>query len=169
MHDINKHTCKSFIGFQSCSMKMTVSAPVRFKPSPPTCVVSNRTSIDGSLLNLGEQCTEKSKYESIPTQMSHNMHKHRGCVFGYWERGDFTAWIIHALAFSRLNAQPTSTQCVQWAVFVTVSFSLPATLHLPSITLWKSKASVYKTTNALKLLTSTNNDEVWNIQNRKPY
>ena len=31
---------------------MTVSAPVKFNPSPPTCVVNNRMSIDGSLLNL---------------------------------------------------------------------------------------------------------------------
>jgi hypothetical protein len=27
-------------GFQSCSTKMTVSAAVRFRPKPPTCVVS---------------------------------------------------------------------------------------------------------------------------------
>ena len=45
-------TCKSFIGFQSCSKKMTVSAPVRLRPSPPTWVVRRRTSMDGSLLNL---------------------------------------------------------------------------------------------------------------------
>ena len=44
--------CRSFMGFQSCSTNMTVSAPVRFRPRPPTCVVSSRTSIDGSLLNL---------------------------------------------------------------------------------------------------------------------
>lgn len=47
--------CKSFIGFQSCSTKITVSAPVRFKPKPPTCVVSKRTSIEGSLLNLKQE------------------------------------------------------------------------------------------------------------------
>ena len=45
-------TWRSFIGFQSCSTKITVSAPVRFRPSPPTCVVNSRMSIDGSLLNL---------------------------------------------------------------------------------------------------------------------
>ena len=54
------HTCKSFIGFQSCSTKTTVSAPVKFSPSPPTCVVSNRISIDGSLLNLKRR-KEKSR------------------------------------------------------------------------------------------------------------
>jgi len=51
-----QRTCKSFIGFQSCSKKMTVSAPVRFSPNPPTCVVSNNTSMDGSLLNLWVIC-----------------------------------------------------------------------------------------------------------------
>ena len=40
------------MGFQSCSTKITVSAPVRFKPSPPTVVVSSSRSIDGSSLNL---------------------------------------------------------------------------------------------------------------------
>jgi len=30
---------------------LTVSAPVKFRPSPPTCVVNSSTSIDGSLLN----------------------------------------------------------------------------------------------------------------------
>ena len=40
------------MGFQSCSKKMTVSAPVRLRPSPPTCVVSRRTSTEGSPLNL---------------------------------------------------------------------------------------------------------------------
>lgn len=44
--------CRSLIGFQSCSTNTTVSAPVRFKPRPPTCVVRSSTSIDGSLLNL---------------------------------------------------------------------------------------------------------------------
>lgn len=42
----------SFCGFQSCSTKMTVSAPVRLSPSPPTDVVSRSTSYDGSELNL---------------------------------------------------------------------------------------------------------------------
>ena len=46
------HTCRSFMGFQSCSKKMTVSAPVRLSPSPPTWVVKRRTSTEGSLLNL---------------------------------------------------------------------------------------------------------------------
>ncbi len=27
--------CRSFIGFQSCSTNMTVSAPVKLRPSPP--------------------------------------------------------------------------------------------------------------------------------------
>ena len=45
-------TCKSLTGFQPCSTKMTVSALVKFNPSPPTCVVSNRMSIEESLLNL---------------------------------------------------------------------------------------------------------------------
>lgn len=44
--------CRSLIGFQSCSTNTTVSAPVKLSPSPPTWVVSKRTSIDGSLLNL---------------------------------------------------------------------------------------------------------------------
>ncbi|KAG5460521.1 MAG: hypothetical protein BJ554DRAFT_7420 [Olpidium bornovanus] len=43
---------RSLIGFQSCSMKITVSAPVRFRPSPPTWVVRRRTSMDGSALNF---------------------------------------------------------------------------------------------------------------------
>lgn len=50
-------TCKSFIGFQSCSTKITVSAPVKLSPSPPTCVVKRRMSIDGSLLNLNVRMT----------------------------------------------------------------------------------------------------------------
>lgn len=29
-------TCRSFMGFQSCSRKMTVSAAVRLRPRPPT-------------------------------------------------------------------------------------------------------------------------------------
>jgi hypothetical protein len=29
--------CKSFIGFQSCSTKITVLALVSVNPSPPTC------------------------------------------------------------------------------------------------------------------------------------
>lgn len=43
---------RSFIGFQSCSTNTTVSAPVKLRPSPPTWVVSKRTSMEGSLLNL---------------------------------------------------------------------------------------------------------------------
>lgn len=31
------------MGFQSCSKNTTVSALVRFRPSPPTCVVSSST------------------------------------------------------------------------------------------------------------------------------
>uniref|UniRef100_A0A6B0U0Z9 Uncharacterized protein n=1 Tax=Ixodes ricinus TaxID=34613 RepID=A0A6B0U0Z9_IXORI len=45
---------RSFMGFQSCSTKMTVSAPVRLRPRPPTWVVSSRTSIEGSVL---KRCT----------------------------------------------------------------------------------------------------------------
>ena len=48
-------TCKSFMGFQSCSKKMTVSAPVRLRPNPPTWVVRRRTSMEGSLLNLQKE------------------------------------------------------------------------------------------------------------------
>lgn len=44
--------CRSFIGFQSCSTKMTVSAPVNVRPRPPTCVVNRRQSILGSALNV---------------------------------------------------------------------------------------------------------------------
>lgn len=33
--------CKSFIGFQSWSMKMTMSAPVRFNPTPPIYKLMN--------------------------------------------------------------------------------------------------------------------------------
>lgn len=54
------YTCRSFIGFQSCSTNITVSAPVKFRPSPPTCVVNNRMSMEGSLLNL-----KKYKRESF--------------------------------------------------------------------------------------------------------
>lgn len=59
------HTCKSFIGFQSCSTKTTVSAPVKFSPSPPTCVVSNRISIDGSLLNLNKRKEKSRKLNTV--------------------------------------------------------------------------------------------------------
>ena len=45
-------TCKSFMGFQSCSTKMTVSAPVRLRPRPPTLVLSSSRSMLGSALNL---------------------------------------------------------------------------------------------------------------------
>jgi len=68
----NKPTCKSFIGFQSCSMNITVSAPVRFRPSPPTCVVNNKTSIDGSLLNLAEQYKKQLTYHSKTATMIKN-------------------------------------------------------------------------------------------------
>eukprot|EP00962_Isochrysis_galbana_P021382 scaffold6308_cov111-Isochrysis_galbana.AAC.2 len=44
--------CRSFIGFQSWSRKMTVSAEVRLSPSPPTLVVSSIRSMLGSELNL---------------------------------------------------------------------------------------------------------------------
>ena len=47
-------TCKSLVGFQSCSTNMTVSAPVRLRPRPPTWVVNSNMSMDGSLLNLEE-------------------------------------------------------------------------------------------------------------------
>ena len=47
-----KYCEESFIGFQSCSKKMTVSAPVRLSPSPPTWAVRRRTSTETSLLNL---------------------------------------------------------------------------------------------------------------------
>lgn len=53
--------CKSLIGFQSCSTNTTVSAPVKLSPSPPTWVVSNRTSIDGSLLNLHSKKVKHGK------------------------------------------------------------------------------------------------------------
>ena len=46
------YTCRSLMGFQSCSKNTTVSAPVRFNPNPPTCVVNSNTSMEGSLLNL---------------------------------------------------------------------------------------------------------------------
>jgi len=45
-------TCRSFIGFQSWSRKMTVSAEVRLSPSPPTAVVSSIRSMLGSALNF---------------------------------------------------------------------------------------------------------------------
>mmetsp|Transcript_10754 Transcript_10754/g.66348 ORF Transcript_10754/g.66348 Transcript_10754/m.66348 type:complete len:211 (-) Transcript_10754:4876-5508(-) len=43
---------RSFMGFQSCSIKTTVSADVRLRPKPPTCVVRSKTSMSGSALNL---------------------------------------------------------------------------------------------------------------------
>ena len=43
---------RSFIGFQSCSTKITVSAPVKVNPNPPTWVVSNKQSMLGSALNV---------------------------------------------------------------------------------------------------------------------
>ena len=47
-------TCRSFIGFQSCSRKMTVSAEVRFRPRPPTLVVRSITEM---LLSSLKRCT----------------------------------------------------------------------------------------------------------------
>lgn len=58
------YTCRSFIGFQSCSTNITVSAPVKFRPSPPTCVVNNRMSMEGSLLNL-KKYKEKVSYNTL--------------------------------------------------------------------------------------------------------
>ena len=56
--------CRSFIGFQSCSTKMTVSAPVSVSPRPPTCVVSSRQSMLGSALNV---CTTACRlFASVP-------------------------------------------------------------------------------------------------------
>lgn len=43
---------RSFMGFQSCSTKMTVSAPVKFSPRPPTWVVKRRQSMEGSELKV---------------------------------------------------------------------------------------------------------------------
>ena len=51
--------CRSFMGFQSCSRKMTVSAAVRLRPRPPTWVVSSSTSMVGSLL---KRCTMLNRF-----------------------------------------------------------------------------------------------------------
>ena len=50
---------RSFMGFQSCSRKMTVSAEVRLRPRPPTWVVSSSTSMVGSLL---KRCTKLKRF-----------------------------------------------------------------------------------------------------------
>ena len=42
------------MGFQSCSKNITVSAEVRLRPRPPTCVVSSSTGMEGSAL---KRCT----------------------------------------------------------------------------------------------------------------
>src|SRR3989338_6764328 len=42
--------CRSTIGFQSCSKRITVSAPVKLSPRPPTLVVDSRQSTDTSPL-----------------------------------------------------------------------------------------------------------------------
>jgi len=44
---------------------MTVSAPVRFKPRPPTCVVNRRTSIVGLLLKLVTKITKKLMNDTL--------------------------------------------------------------------------------------------------------
>ena len=60
---MSRLTCRSFMGFQSCSTKMTVSAPVRLRPRPPTLgggeggeeshlVERSSRSMLGSVLNL---------------------------------------------------------------------------------------------------------------------
>lgn len=63
--------CRSLMGFQSCSTNTTVSAPVRFRPRPPTWVVSSSTSMDGSLLNL--RFKEKKVREK---NWTHNNRQH---------------------------------------------------------------------------------------------
>lgn len=52
-------TCRSRIGFQSCSRKMTVSAEVRLRPKPPTCVVRRSAWMVGSELNC---CTMSNRF-----------------------------------------------------------------------------------------------------------
>mmetsp|Transcript_2118 Transcript_2118/g.8167 ORF Transcript_2118/g.8167 Transcript_2118/m.8167 type:complete len:276 (-) Transcript_2118:4538-5365(-) len=62
--------CRSFCGFQSCSRKTTVSALVRFKPNPPTCVVSSKTSIDGSALNF-RTTSNRAVGATPPSSLNH--------------------------------------------------------------------------------------------------
>lgn len=54
-------TCRSFIGFQSCSKKMTVSAAVRLSPRPPTLVVRSMTEMLASSL---KRCTIPKRCEA---------------------------------------------------------------------------------------------------------
>lgn len=75
-------TWRSFIGFQSCSTKMTVSAPVRLRPRPPTCVVSSRTSMDGSLLNL--TWTQQNESHANSTEQCIN-----------WSMKFYSSYVLH--------------------------------------------------------------------------
>ena len=68
---------RSFIGFQSCSTNITVSAPVSVNPRPPTCVVNNNTSILGSELHV---CTMAWRFtESV--EPSSRMYVTEGMCF----------------------------------------------------------------------------------------
>ena len=87
-------TCRSFIGFQSCSTKMTMSAPVRFNPSPPTSVVNNSMSIEGSLLNLrikkslsNRKVVKRRVYYPKKALKAGNRYQsaHSGCITETWQ------------------------------------------------------------------------------------
>ena len=59
---------------------MTVSAPVRFKPSPPTCVVSSSMSIEGSLLNL----KQSTGYTTLTNSTAETDRETNRCTDIYW-------------------------------------------------------------------------------------
>ena len=70
------------MGFQSCSRKMTVSAAVRFRPSPPTWVVSSSTSMVGSLL---KRCTILKRFLASTLQAaSSSGTAERDAASGAW-------------------------------------------------------------------------------------
>lgn len=60
----------SLIGFQSCSMKISVSAEVRFKPSPPT-VDCRYTSEHGNSWIWEEETNLKSIHNTMCCQQEH--------------------------------------------------------------------------------------------------
>ena len=63
------NTWRSFMGFQSCSKKMTVSAAVRLRPKPPTLVVRSMTDMLGSWLNcctIPNRCDASTLHRTSP-------------------------------------------------------------------------------------------------------
>ena len=70
------------MGFQSCSRKMTMSAAVRLRPRPPTCVVSSITGMEGSEL---KRCTTENRADASMPPSNRRKLTCDGC--GCWGLG----------------------------------------------------------------------------------